>query len=274
MALASHKLTNQTNSSNKTAAKQQCCLHALVMQGKFATAPPSILGGSWGCCGTHLHMMILQEQSSADFIPYFCFFLFPPFLSPFLLLLLTLSPSFSNLPFPSQSRLLQAFPMPVSEASVGSEGFWAVEGVASAAANSDSFTVLISHIHTSSGYPQLPRKVSDYLLMRNGALSGEYLLWGMSSAGRNSVVDLFCAHANSHRCTSWRIQSRNAVFLVRRGFMCSVAPLPMPHPTSALFSVTQGAQPANWPVFVRPLTELHLLYQRPMGAVLSPQLSR
>lgn len=151
---------------------------------------------------------------------------------------------FSGLPFPSHSNLLQAFPMPVSEVQRAS-GQWRVLHLQQRILTDSSFTVLISHIRTSSRYPQPPRKVPDHLFVRNGALSGEYLLWGMNSAGGNPVVDLFCAHANSRQCTSWRIQSQNAMLLVRRGFMCSVAPLPVPHPTSALFPDTQGAQPAN-----------------------------
>lgn len=148
--------------------------------------------------------------------------------------------AFLFLPSPSFSS------MPVSKASVGSGGFWAAEDFAS---------VLISHICTHSWSPQPPRKVPDHLLAAHRAVGGEHLLWGMVPAGGNSV---FCARGGSCWHTWWRTQMKlNALFLVRRGFMCALLPALTSicfvsccagSPTSKLSSVCQASHGTASPV--------------------------
>lgn len=241
VSLEQTKLPNQPNSSSHKAAEEHSC--ALIRQGKFTTGPLSNLGpGEW--CGTRVSLIILQEhlpQMTLCLHSLFLFLPLPSSLCPLLLLLLTLSPSFCGLSFPSLSKPSS---MPVSKASVGSGGFWAAEGFA---------PVLVSHICNHSWYPQPDRKVPDHLLTARRAVAGEHLLWGLVPAGGNLVVDLSCAHVGSCWCTWWRMQMKwNALFLVRRGFLCAVALLPAltsicfisccaGSPTSKLSSVCQAS---------------------------------
>lgn len=72
-----------------------------------------------------------------------------------------------------------------------------------------------------------------------------YHLWGVGSTGGSLVVDLFYAHLSLVYLMKNTELKLNAMFLVRRGFLCSVTAIHSPHPTSALFPNIQGAQPAN-----------------------------
>lgn len=228
------------------------------MQGKFSTEPPSMSG---------VRRVLVSVSSFTLLI------LSLPLVTPHFVSLLFLA--FFSLPTPPLGK---ASPIPVSEVGVGSQGFRALEDVTSAAGSCDWQLIYCPNITYLYLYPIFSASQEGTWPF---ACSTQSSGWRPSSLGRgfcrwkfnSGFVLCPCqfplTHLMENTDSKW-----NAMLLVRRGFVCFVSPLLGLHPTSALFPNTQEVQPANWPVLVRSLMELDLLYQRPMGAVLSPQLSR